>query len=252
MDQLAELIFKMKNQELENNAPETDEQMRARVTRLQEAERRYSEAEDILKDYLRQMAQKTAELETVQMKLGMEQEKLKWLSQRSMDSQVPTTAAPSMNTQLPGMERPAAPVASTYTWVDFPPKPQTIQPRQTIRIQVANTPPDAPIVGEYVVEPSGKVALGPMYGRVELGGMTIEKAEEAIKKHLAGMFQDPQVQVTMPPGQPFAASADVQAGRPATTFATGPDEVSVLRKAVDQLQQENLKLKKQIEQSSPR
>ena len=35
-----------------------------------------------------------------------------------------------------------------------------------------------------MVEPSGSVALGPQYGRVKIGGLSLEDAEKAVAAHL--------------------------------------------------------------------
>jgi hypothetical protein len=51
------------------------------------------------------------------------------------------------------------------------------------------------------VEKSGKVSLGPNYGRVELKGLTLEEAEDAIRKHLRA-FKNLGVAVTRPAPPP--------------------------------------------------
>ena len=71
-----------------------------------------------------------------------------------------------------------------------------------IVIQVANTPPEAPINGEFAVEPAGTVPLGPMYGRIGLVDMTIAEAEAAITRKLSQIINRPSVQVTMVEAQP--------------------------------------------------
>ena len=43
---------------------------------------------------------------------------------------------------------------------------------------------------------TGTVALGPAYGRVQVGGMTLEAAEAAIQKKLQEILSKPEVQVT--------------------------------------------------------
>jgi hypothetical protein len=73
---------------------------------------------------------------------------------------------------------------------------ERIQPGDRLRISVNNTLPAQPINGVYRVEPSGKVALGPAYGRVRVKGMTLEEAEAAIRDSLARLVKEPQVLVT--------------------------------------------------------
>jgi len=71
-----------------------------------------------------------------------------------------------------------------------------IKPGDAVMIAVLGTLPDAPIQDLYRVEPSGRVPLGPHYGRVAIAGLTYEKAEQAITRHLAEILQNPVVQVT--------------------------------------------------------
>jgi len=65
-------------------------------------------------------------------------------------------------------------------------------------IRVPDALPNNPIQGGYRVEPSGKVPLGPSYGRVAVSGLTPEEAEAKIRDHLARLLRDrdPQVSVT--------------------------------------------------------
>ncbi len=63
-------------------------------------------------------------------------------------------------------------------------------------IRVLNALSDNPIHGGYRVEPSGKVPLGPTYGRVLVSGLTPEEAEGKIRDHLAKLLRNPQVSVT--------------------------------------------------------
>jgi protein involved in polysaccharide export with SLBB domain len=72
----------------------------------------------------------------------------------------------------------------------------TVQTGDRLVIQVEGTLPDRPIRGVFVVEPSGKVQLGPLYGRVDLNNLTLEGAEKAIRKHLEAILKDPLVAVT--------------------------------------------------------
>jgi protein involved in polysaccharide export with SLBB domain len=78
-----------------------------------------------------------------------------------------------------------------------PPKaPYTISPGALLSINVLGALTVAPIQGTYTVEPTGTVALGPVYGRVQVKGLTFEAAEEAIQKKLKEVLQKPEVQVT--------------------------------------------------------
>ncbi len=51
-------------------------------------------------------------------------------------------------------------------------------------------------LSEGEAEPTGTVALGPAYGRVQVKGMTLEEAQKAIRKKLAEILTNPNVQVT--------------------------------------------------------
>lgn len=79
-----------------------------------------------------------------------------------------------------------------------PPKaPYRIRPNDLVRIHVLNTLLDQPIDGDFLVEPSGKVPLGPVYGRVKVEGLTVEDAEPVIEKHLKEVLRQPVVLLTL-------------------------------------------------------
>lgn len=96
---------------------------------------------------------------------------------------------------LPRANKPVEP-GSIET--ESPGSEQRIAAGSRIRIQVAGTIPEQPIDGDYIVEPSGKVALGPAYGRAFIAGCTYEEAEKAITVKLKEIVTAPQVLVTMP------------------------------------------------------
>ena len=72
----------------------------------------------------------------------------------------------------------------------------TIQSGDILAISVLGTMLESPIRGRYRVEPSGKVALGAPYGRVSVGGLNVEEAEDAITLFLKRLLQEPYVSVT--------------------------------------------------------
>jgi beta-lactamase regulating signal transducer with metallopeptidase domain/protein involved in polysaccharide export with SLBB domain len=72
-----------------------------------------------------------------------------------------------------------------------------IKPGDLVHVHALNTLIDQPIDADYRVEPSGEVSLGPMYKRVEINGMTVEEAQDAIRKHLEEQLREPKVAVTM-------------------------------------------------------
>jgi RNA polymerase sigma factor (sigma-70 family) len=79
-----------------------------------------------------------------------------------------------------------------------PNQPYRIQLGDLLSIKVKETPPDDPIQGIFQVETSGKVALGIMYGRVDVKGLTLEEAEAAIQRHLGAFLRKSMVSVTRP------------------------------------------------------
>jgi hypothetical protein len=74
--------------------------------------------------------------------------------------------------------------------------PDVIRPGDRLRIIVRGALQDDPIQGVHTVEASGKVALGPLYGRVKLDGLTLEKAEQAVQDHLSKILKSPLVSIT--------------------------------------------------------
>jgi polysaccharide biosynthesis/export protein len=79
-----------------------------------------------------------------------------------------------------------------------PKPPYHIRGGDQLQIIVDGTPPEAPIAGaNYFVDPSGRVDLGPQYGKVTVAGMTTEEATEAIAKHLEESLSDAKVSVTI-------------------------------------------------------
>ncbi len=54
-----------------------------------------------------------------------------------------------------------------------------------------------PIRGRYVVEPGGMLNLGPAYGKVKVGGLSLEEAQDAVLKQLRKMLKDPKVSVML-------------------------------------------------------
>jgi RNA polymerase sigma factor (sigma-70 family) len=71
-----------------------------------------------------------------------------------------------------------------------------IQPGDRLYVRVADTFPGNDINGGFRVEPSGKVPLGPRYGRAQVSGLTPEEAEIRVRDHLKSLLHDPQVSLT--------------------------------------------------------
>jgi polysaccharide biosynthesis/export protein len=74
-----------------------------------------------------------------------------------------------------------------------PRPPYHLRATDLIELQVQGVPVDMPISGVYRIEPGGLVRLGPNYGAVRVAGMTVEQAEEAIRRHLKTTLKEPMV-----------------------------------------------------------
>ncbi len=79
----------------------------------------------------------------------------------------------------------------------LPRPPYRISPLEVLGIQVTETLPNQPILGKYTVSPEGTVNLGFAYGAVRVTGLTVEQAQEAIRKHLSDTLRNPQVVVAL-------------------------------------------------------
>jgi hypothetical protein len=102
-----------------------------------------------------------------------------------------------------------------------------------LNIRAINTLPQEPIDGVYRVEATGKVALGPSYGRVDLKDLTLEEAEAAIRKHMDRQLKNFAVLVTraFPEAGGEGTSRDLE-GR----VRQLEKEVRALRATVEELQ----------------
>ena len=112
-------------------------------------------------------------------------------------------------------------------------KADTIKPGDRIYIYVTPSLPDNPIRAMYEVEASGKVALGPGYGRVIVADMTPEEAEAAIKKSLGALVKNPGVSVSRKPPTPVTEGANPELERRVQQLEK---EVRALRSTLDELQ----------------
>ena len=78
-----------------------------------------------------------------------------------------------------------------------PKPPFRIQSFDTLQVIVEGTLLEQPINGLYVVEPGGMLDLGPSYGKVMVGGQSLEEAQDAVFRHLKRILRDPQVSLTL-------------------------------------------------------
>ncbi len=75
--------------------------------------------------------------------------------------------------------------------------PYRIEVYDVLKISAVGTIPDQPINDFFLVEGEGTVNLGPAYGTVRIGGMTIDEATEAITKQLLQILRQPEVSVQL-------------------------------------------------------
>jgi protein involved in polysaccharide export with SLBB domain len=107
----------------------------------------------------------------------------------------PILKKPDVQVTLPS--DPADSPAVHWQDVAMPKAPYTIKPGDLLFIDAIGLLPDQPIQGVYLVEPAGTVPLGPSYGRAEVQNLSLEGAEQAIKKKLQEVAGNPEVSVTL-------------------------------------------------------
>ena len=78
-----------------------------------------------------------------------------------------------------------------------PKPPFRIQSFDSLQVLVEGTLLEQPINGIYVVEPGGLLDLGPSYGKVPVGGKSLDEAQDAVFQHLKRVLREPQVSVTL-------------------------------------------------------
>jgi polysaccharide biosynthesis/export protein len=96
-----------------------------------------------------------------------------------------------------------------------PKAPHKIEPFDGLIIRAAGALPDQPIADAFSVDPEGTVDLGPTYGKVKVAGLTIDEAQDAIRKQLSEILAEPQVSVSLA----FSSGAQQIAGE----HLVGPD-----------------------------
>ena len=78
-----------------------------------------------------------------------------------------------------------------------PKSPYRLKTLDVVGIRALGTLPEAPIGGNYAVEPGGAVNLGAPYGVVPVAGLTVPEAQEAVEKHLNKFLKEPEVAVAL-------------------------------------------------------
>jgi polysaccharide export outer membrane protein len=78
-----------------------------------------------------------------------------------------------------------------------PKSPHKVQTFDVLMVRVEGEFPDQQIDDAYNVEADGSLSLGPTYGRIKVVRLTIEEAEDAVRKHLARILADVEVSISL-------------------------------------------------------
>ena len=78
-----------------------------------------------------------------------------------------------------------------------PKSPHRIETFDVLLVRVVGALPDQPIDDQYSVDADGSVNLGPTYGRIKVVDLTIEEAEDEIRKQLSRVLTDAEVSVSL-------------------------------------------------------
>jgi len=103
---------------------------------------------------------------------------------------------PQVQISLPVINSPDLP-GIHWQEAPLPKPPYTIKPGDLLSVSAIGMPPEAPVQDVVLVEPAGTVPLGPAYGRTRVEGLSLEAAEQAIKKKLQEIVAQPEVSVTL-------------------------------------------------------
>lgn len=102
-----------------------------------------------------------------------------------------------------------------------PKPPYLIEAMEVLLINVEGTLPGSPITGQFMVAPEGTVFLGPAYGSVRVGGLTLDQANAAIRSHLARTLTNPVVTVALAQIRAFQQIRGEHLVRPDGTISLG-------------------------------
>ncbi len=74
--------------------------------------------------------------------------------------------------------------------------PYVIEPPDILLVEAIPSLPDQPIGGPHLVRPDGSIGLG-IYGSVQVGGLTLDEAKEAVQNHLSSRIKKEKLQVSV-------------------------------------------------------
>ena len=72
-----------------------------------------------------------------------------------------------------------------------------IEPLDPLHVEAGSPRPNAPIGGLYLVDSNGMLNLGPQYGKVKVGGLSLKEAESAVLKQLKRVSNPTSVSITI-------------------------------------------------------
>jgi len=122
-----------------------------------------------------------------------------------------TPAPPPSSTALPmHLEQRTRPWTGKEPYVIEPPDILTIKahrlvpkrnykigPADGILVRAVGVAADAPIENVYVVDPEGRIDLGPTYGRVRVVDLTIDDARDEVRRELSKIYRDVEVTTSL-------------------------------------------------------
>lgn len=78
-----------------------------------------------------------------------------------------------------------------------PKSPYLLRTGDVLAVNVIGTLPDAPVSGPYSIQPGGVVNLGTPYGTAKITGLTVEQAQEEIRRVMAMQVREPAVSASL-------------------------------------------------------
>lgn len=78
-----------------------------------------------------------------------------------------------------------------------PKSPHKIETFDALLVRVSGAFPDKPIDDAYSVDADGSINLGPAYGRIKVTGLTLEEAEDEVRRQLSQILTDVDVSISL-------------------------------------------------------
>jgi polysaccharide export outer membrane protein len=79
----------------------------------------------------------------------------------------------------------------------IPKSPYQLRATDVVNVRVLNALPEAPVNGLFAVDLRGFIDFGPPYGGLQVSGMTVEQANDAVQKHFLKTLSDPVASVSL-------------------------------------------------------